>query len=62
MRFSRAEALIFFRVQNLVVEKFRGIFIWFVMKISDGTPTTEPLYWEKSLAEKGSLDCYKQRS
>ena len=62
MRFSRAEALLFFRVQNLVVKKFRGIFIWLVMKMSDGTPTTEPLYWEKSLAGKGSLDSHKQCS
>ena len=46
----------------MVVEKFRGIFIQLVMKMSDGTPTTEPLFWEKSLAGKGSLDCHKQRS
>ena len=28
-----ADALLFFRVQNLVDEKFRGI-LWFVMKMS----------------------------
>ena len=35
------------------------VFLWFVMKMSDGTPTTVPLCWEKSPTRKGSLDCHK---
>ena len=39
------------------------VFLWFVMKLSHGTPTTVSLYCEKSptgrATGKGSLDCHK---
>ena len=58
MRFSRAEALLFWGVQNLVDAKynFEVFCLWFAMKIFDGSPATVPLYWEKSPTGKGSLD------
>ena len=35
------------------------VFLWFVIKMLDSTPTTVPSYWEKSPTGKGSLDCHK---
>ena len=61
MRFSRDEALLFWGVQNLVDGKYNlEVFLWFAMKIFDGSPATVPLYWEKSPTGKGSLD-YQSR-
>ena len=56
MRFSRAEALLFFRVQNLIDERFIGIFMVCYENFRQH-PYYSTFILGESPAGKSSLDC-----